>query len=207
MVQISKDRVGWQLAAACVIWVSALLWGAGSLWGHARQPGEAGSAPLFWPQQSRIQPEPGLPTLVMMAHPQCACTKASLCELARLMTQLQGRLRAFVIFYQPAAFPASWVETDSWQAAHHIPGVTVMRDDGCEASLFRSHTSGQTLLYDAEGNLRFSGGITWARAHSGDNAGSTAITEIVLRGSSQQARSPVFGCAIFNQSSAPEGGK
>ncbi len=43
-----------------------------------------------------------------------------------------------------------------------------------------SSTSGQVLLYDPSGRLAFSGGITAARGHVGDNAGSDAIVGLVM---------------------------
>ena len=48
-------------------------------------------------------------------------------------------------------------------------------DDGAEARRFGAETSGQTLLYDARGALAFSGGITGARGHAGDNAGRASL--------------------------------
>ena len=36
---------------------------------------------------------------------------------------------------------------------------------------FGAETSGQTLLYDRDGRLLFSGGTTGSRGHDGDNAG------------------------------------
>ena len=49
------------------------------------------------------------------------------------------------------------------------------------ASWNRSKTSGQVVVYDAKGALLFSGGITAARGHMGDNAGRDRITAL-LRG-------------------------
>ena len=42
-----------------------------------------------------------------------------------------------------------------------IPGVTTIVDrDGTQASLFGAETSGQVVLYDSHGELKFRGGIT-----------------------------------------------
>ena len=98
---------------AFVLWLSAVAAGGDLLWRHALTPGSTAAAPTHWPTDSLIKPEPGLPMLVMLAHPQCACTRASLGELALIMAKLQGKLKAYVVFYQPVGFPASWVETDT----------------------------------------------------------------------------------------------
>jgi hypothetical protein len=49
------------------------------------------------------------------------------------------------------------------------------RSGGREAALCKATTSGETVVYDAAGKLRFHGGITGARGHIGDNAGCSAI--------------------------------
>jgi hypothetical protein len=58
-------------------------------------------------------------------------------------------------------------------------------------------TSGQTVLYDNEGALLFSGGITGARGHAGDNAGRTSLVELLNRGAAGRSRTSVFGCPLF----------
>jgi hypothetical protein len=141
----------------------------------------------------------------MLAHPRCACTRASVEELSRLMARLRGRLEARVLFFQPASAPDGWSKTDLWRAAAAIPGVEIRRDaGGVEARRFGAETSGQVLLYDAVGRLLFSGGITALRGHAGDNAGSRAIAALLTRTEPGPAASPVLGCALLGP--APAGG-
>src|SRR5436190_6315 len=80
-----------------------------------------------------------------------------------------------------------------------IPGVTVRADvDGEAARRFGAATSGQALLYTADGRLLFSGGITESRGHEGDNAGRSAIAALVLGAEpTKLATSPVYGCPLF----------
>ena len=64
-----------------------------------------------------------------------------------------------------------------------LPDVTVVRDDMAgEARRFGAVTSGQTLLFDTQGNLLFSGGITAARAQAGDNAGRASSSRCSIAG-------------------------
>lgn len=57
-------------------------------------------------------------------------------------------------------------------------------------------TSGQAVLYDASGNLVFSGDITGSWGREGTNAGREAI-ESILRGDEPSTRNtPVFGCVL-----------
>jgi hypothetical protein len=118
--------------------------------------------------------------------------------LERLLAQVPAQLNVHVVFLKPAGTPADWEKADLWQKAASIPGVTVHRDDsGIESRRFKAETSGQTLLYDAAGNLQFEGGITSARGHAGDNPGRTAVLQLLRGEPSNQVKTPVFGCALF----------
>jgi len=118
------------------------------------------------------------------------------------MAQSQGRLTAYVLFLKPEGFSDNWEKTDLWQSARDIPGVKPIVDyDGIEARRFHATTSGQTVLYDAEGCLLFSGGITIARGHAGDNVGRSAIVSLVNSRVAEQTETPVFGCPLFDDKS------
>jgi hypothetical protein len=69
-------------------------------------------------------------------------------------------------------------------------------EDATQAAVFGVAVSGQTLLYDAAGRLIFSGGITDARGHSGDNAGRGALVSLLNGRASTVTRTPVFGCLL-----------
>lgn len=185
-----------------LVWASLVGAGLFFLWGYANAPGEAGKPPNEWPSISRIQLGRTEPTLVMLAHPHCPCTRASLGELAKIMAHSQGRLRAHVLFVKHEGVPDDWERASLWQNAAGIPGVNVVSDpDGIEARLFNAATSGQTVLYNTEGRLVFSGGITSARGHSGDNAGQSAIIAIVTAAVPAQNETSVFGCPLLNPTS------
>ncbi len=118
------------------------------------------------------------------------------------MTHAQGLVNANVLFVKPQGFSEDWEKTDLWRGAASIPGVKVMTDEsGVEARRFDSETSGQVMLYDADGQLRFSGGITAARGHSGDNAGRSAIVSLLTSNYSEIKQTPVFGCPLFQKGS------
>ena len=138
----------------------------------------------------------------MFAHPRCPCTRAGVGELDQLMTQCNGRVRAHVIFYKPHGAPDEWAHTDLWKSAAAIPGVEVQCDeDGAEAALFGATTSGFVVLYDSLGQLRFNGGITSERGHSGDNEGLSSIVAILNGQTPRLTTMPVFGCSFFRPGS------
>jgi CBS domain-containing protein len=186
------------LIAVCAAWVLMIGVGLGLLWDYENAPGPTVSPPSRWPSDSHIRPATDRATLIMLAHPQCPCSRASVGELARLMAQTQGRVTAYVLFLKPADAADDWEKTDLWKSAASIPGVNVVADDdGVEARCFHAETSGQTVLYDAAGRLLFSGGITGSRGHSGDNAGRSAIVSHLNTGEAERAETFVFGCPLF----------
>ena len=168
------------------------------LWRHDNAPGPQGAAPPRWPAASRIACAPGRPTLVMFVHPRCPCTRAALAELRTAMSALEGRVAAHVLVARPEGVAAAWTRGDLWDSAASIPGVDVAEDPGeREASLFAAETSGQVVLYGADGALLFQGGITGGRGHVGDNDGRLGLVARVDAAAPQVARAPVFGCGLF----------
>ena len=153
-----------------------------------------------WPDGVEFAPDSAKPTFVMFAHPRCPCTRASLRELALTMTKCDDRIRTYVLFVRPNDVGSTWAETDLKRQAEAIPGVTVVEDrDGRYAERFRIRTSGETLLYDETGRLRFCGGITPSRGHNGDNIGREAILSLVLKREETHSSAPVFGCPLLDQ--------
>jgi glyoxylase-like metal-dependent hydrolase (beta-lactamase superfamily II) len=188
------------LITTSAAWMLMIIAGLGFLWDYKSAPGMAAAAPPQWPADSHLQPASDRATLVMLAHPHCPCTRASIGELARMMAQAPGRVTAYVLFVKPANFAEGWEKTDLWASATAIPGVSVVEDDGgLEARRFHAATSGQTMLYDEDGKLIFSGGMTGARGHEGDNAGRTAIVSLLTVDEANESETPVFGCPLFAQ--------
>lgn len=186
-------------------WAGAVLFGVSRLWVYEGTDGAAARPPLVRPADARPAGEPGLATLIVLIHPRCPCSRATIGELARLMADCDGKLTATVLMLRPSGTPAGWAQTDLWRAAAAIPGVSVRADDeGATAHLFGAATSGQTVLYAADGRLLFAGGITGSRGHSGDNAGRAAITTLVRASgptpAAEVAGARVYGCPLFESS-------
>ncbi|MSS73462.1 MAG: RedB protein [Candidatus Latescibacteria bacterium] len=180
----------------------------GILVNYENTPGASGAPPAAWPADSRIQRTPGRATLVMLAHPHCPCTRASVEELAQFVTRCQGLLTTHVLFLKPAGFSEDWTQTDLYQSAARIPGVRVACDEGgVEARRFGATTSGQTFLYRSDGRLLFRGGITSSRGHVGDNAGRNAIVSILTEGTADRTETLAFGCGLFGPQPENAGAK
>jgi hypothetical protein len=185
------------LTVVIVSWVAIVTAGMGVLLTYSFAPGVQAKAPTAWPSASTLVREPDLHTLVMVAHPRCSCTRASIAELSWVMTRLHGQLRAYVLFAAPEDVSEDWERTDLWESAAIIAGVTVVGDPGGrQAERFGAKTSGQVALYDADGVLVFKGGITPSRSHVGDNVGRQRIVSLVTAGYAERSESSVFGCPI-----------
>ena len=201
------------LILLCAGWLAGTAAGYLALVRHEDVPGEAANPPRQWPALFPRNPKPY--TLVMLAHPRCPCTQASIRDLALIMARAQGNVDAHVLFVVPAGFSAEWAQSDLWRSAEEIPGVQPHLDFGGEAARrIQARTSGTVVIYDRAGQLRFHGGITASRGHDGDNAGRSAVLAL-LNGSDGASGSPggspsgslggtfVFGCSLFSQKERP----
>ncbi|HEV7486089.1 MAG TPA: RedB protein [Thermoanaerobaculia bacterium] len=187
--------------------VAGLIWAGtvGAMYQAVRRfettPGRGAAVRTMWPARSRIVPGRNRWTLVMLIHPHCSCTRASLQELERIIEMSGPALQTYVLVYRPADFNSGWEKTETFEAAKHLQRARVIVDpDGREARLFGGFTSGQTFLYDGDGALRFSGGVTSLRGHAGVNRGSMDVVDIV-HSKARQGTHPVFGCAIVTTES------
>ena len=186
------------------LWLAAVLGGSAALWQFSMAPGDPASPPTKWPTNVSIPLAQDAYTIVMLMHPRCSCSRASLAELAKIMTRLDGRAKASVLFLRPAGSDEDWEKTSLWSRAQAIPGVdAIVDDEGRLANLFGARTSGQTLLYDASGHLVFSGGITGGRAHEGDNVGESRLVSLVMNGRADSDHSSVYGCELVDPKGSP----
>ncbi len=191
-----------RLVTSLVLVVAAFIW-AGTVAAAYRAirlfettPGEAANAPRAWPASSLIARTPDEWSLVMLVHPHCSCSRASVQELQAVLDKAPQHVRTYVLVFRPATAAAGWERTQVVENAMKLRRASVIIDEnGAEADRFGGFTSGQTFLYDDHGKLRFAGGITSLRGHSGINSGRTGIIDIV-RTRIGDGSHPVFGCAI-----------
>ena len=187
----------WFRAAAVLGWFATVATGMAMLSAYASTPGAPASAPSEWPVASTIARHAGTATVLVFAHPGCPCTRATLAELDRVLAHGGGRADVHVVLRRLDSTDGAPIATSLAELAAAIPHVRVQWDEGGrEAARFGVATSGEVLLYDGADRLRFAGGITAARGHMGDNAGSDALLLKLTAASEETALSPVFGCAL-----------
>jgi len=160
--------------------------------------GSVGAAPLRWPASSAVKRFKGHPEILVFVHPFCSCTDATMAELAQLSVRKKpGAITPAitVLFYRPRG--SGWVPNGLWRTAQSFENAHVVwDDDGREANKFGARTSGYALLYNAEGNLLFRGGVTGSRGHRGDNDGLDELAASLDSQRPARAASRVFGCAL-----------
>lgn len=184
------------LTAATIVWAATVTAAYQAIRRFESTPGPAAIAPASWPAQSAVSRQRGEWTLVMLVHPHCSCSRASVQELEAVLEKAPPSVKTHVLVFRPHEFPAGWERTDVYTAATRLRGARVLVDeDGREARRFGGFTSGQTFLYDGDGKLRFEGGITSLRGHAGLNSGRAGIIRIA-NAQSETGTHPVFGCAI-----------
>jgi len=204
-------------ALVLAVWLSAIGMGFAFLLTYESTAGPLGEAPRNWPLKAPMARPNNATSLIFFAHPRCPCTRASLRELALVMASGSPWGKVWVVFVRPHALDDGlndleegssdgderWTNSDLVRTARGMTGVEVVWDDGGQvAGLFRSRTSGHVLLYDASGDLMFSGGITALRGHEGWNAGRAAVASIARGDQAKASRTPVYGCPLTAPSAA-----
>jgi hypothetical protein len=184
------------VSLAAVIWAGTVAAAYRAIRLFESTPGEAANAPAQWPAASIVPRAGNEWSLVMLVHPHCSCSRASVEELRAVLDKAPADLRTYVLVYRPADSKPGWEQTQVVQNASTLRRVRVIVDEeGRESKRFGGFTSGQTLLYDDHGHLRFAGGMTSLRGHAGANRGRAEVLEI-LRTKRGSGSHPVFGCAI-----------
>ena len=182
------------IAIAAAAWLLAIFAGGTALLRYSATGGHSGATPVMWPASSTLARKPQT-TMIMFAHPFCACTRASLAELERLLARTGAS--ATVVFLDPRGEDPAWRASRLIERARELQGVTVVFDEaGRESALFGAETSGHLVVYDADGALRYSGGITQARGHEGWSAGQETVASVLGGGVEESPRSPIYGCSL-----------
>jgi len=181
-----------------VIWLTLIIGGFYFIQAYNARPGQAAAAPEKWPQNKLISPATGESNLLVFLHPMCPCSKATIEELTDILAAHGKNIHPKFVIMTPDDADPAWNNSSLMQKVKAIPGGEIIHSPhGSLEKLFSVHTSGQILLYNPEGQLVFSGGITTARGERGENQGSIALTQALSHLPTQLlAQSPVFGCPL-----------
>lgn len=174
-----------------------MLGGLHLLMNYSAEAGAHSQALHQWPVQTKLS-HSNQPHLVMFLHPGCVCSKASVAELSRLLTEAP-ELTTQVVFMQTPKLEKLYKENSLLTQVKRLPRTKIIFDqEGRESKIFGAETSGLTHLYNEQGELVFDGGLTMARGHEGDSVGKKSILAY-LKGQKNIKSSLVFGCDIFGK--------
>lgn len=186
-------------------WLAAVAAGFAALNRHALTVGSVGT-PAADPASSLAPYRlPGKALAAILVHPECPCTSASLAEfgdfLARAGTAVEGLIVTRTL---PGRNSDSSLRATRELGGRSVP--VVADHDGRIAAALGAETSGHVILLDADGELRFSGGITIARGHRGRAPGQDAMLaalQTTRAGHAAGTPAPVFGCALGGHAADP----
>ncbi|MBA2116445.1 hypothetical protein [Bremerella alba] len=197
---VSAHGVLSMLPIVVIVWVVLIGCAFTALLAYHNMPGQRSDEAMVWPANNAIKLDTQRANLLVFIHPQCPCSVATLNELTRIQSICGARLNTQVVFYSP--IHEHWEDTSKVRQALAIPNVNITNDtDGKLAQQFGALTSGHSLLYTSDGRRVFSGGITPARGHEGENLGRNSIVQYVLDGKTSCDKTNVFGCPILDSPS------
>ncbi len=182
----------------------AIAWGVLAVIGYScmvfysTAPAKSAMSVGPFPVQSALARGSGL-TLITFLHPRCPCSKASVSELQELLAQSKfpSNLTVYAVVSQPHGCSSDFTQGAILDSLSNMKNVQLIIDkDDLESQRFGARTSGQTLLFDSQGNCLFCGGITAARGEVGANAGVDALRQCINSGQTALKKTPVFGCSL-----------
>lgn len=184
-------RIGpWGVALA-ILWLAAIIPALWAIETYKSTPGRSAPTPRIADAATD-----GRPRLLLFLHPRCPCSAATLAEFVEILADNPRAADFEVIFVRPEETAEGWEQTALWQSASRLSGVQVRSDRGELARQYDAKTSGQALLYAANGRLLFSGGITRSRGHVGQSDGRRAISAALCGLPADPPTTPVFGCPL-----------
>lgn len=190
-----------------LLWLGAVVTGLGALQYHSTKPGKVGSATPNREEFLAAQRTPGRSLLVMALHPRCPCSEASLGELSELIARQPGRCDVLLLYFQPEGDTTGWTLPRPEESLG-VANARAMADPGGRmAASLGAITSGHVLLVDADGALKFNGGITPGRGHRGHADGQDAILASFTGQVCPISQAPVFGCPLTPECVGPVSSK
>lgn len=200
MVSLARPALGLSL----LVWCGLVVLGMKILIDYDKRPGPEGLFKPYWPQETTLYRDPKRPTLVMAMHAGCSCSRASVEELAKIMSKVGPKLTAHILLLPTGIgkrYEEEALRSYIWKRGLETAGTQMHLDpEAREIRAFGALVSGTTLLFDNSGRLVFHGGITASRAHEGDNLGSEFIRNFAMGSTKQDivGKTPVFGCHLFS---------
>lgn len=209
MARAGASIRSWPSALGAAAWIGACLAGSYTAMGYDFRAGWLGARLAAWPADSMLSRPEGRPVVVAFVHPRCVCTRATIAQLIRTVSESPRSALLVPVFVPPdRADEAAWLGAESVRAVRRaLPQAQVWPDPGGrEAARFGAFTSGTVVVFDAAGRERFRGGITGSRGNDGDNPGRQSFAASLRAARAPAWTSmPVFGCPLTSEPDEPSG--
>jgi hypothetical protein len=184
------------LVASLALWIFGILAGFSLLQHYSLTAGPAEKADFSAHAIVNAHRTPGRPLLIMAVHPRCPCTDSSLAELGDLLARSQGDCDALLLQFEPTNANAGWPRSASPRQLGGVNVPVIVDRGGRIGAAIGAATSGHTVFVDAQGEVRFQGGLTVARDHRGHSPGQDAILAVLRGGDNAISSAPVYGCTF-----------
>ena len=200
MSKKTKNARGVLLGVA-LLWAGGIIVGSYLMLQHEFNTGASYSAPSELPEALQGYRHADRPYLLVLSlHPECACTRATLEQIERLLAKNPDSIQIIALYSDFSSPDESVVSVGQSyrETLQSLPATTVLSDpDGTLASRLGAALSGSIAFYDEKNQLRFEGGITASRGHSGSSVGLSDLERIARALEPREICStPVFGCSL-----------
>lgn len=177
-------------------WLGLIAIGYTWLFRYSFVAGEASTAPGSVPHSLASSNSSSRWQVFLALHPRCPCSTATVRELAKILTRATDVSVVTVLMYKPSNEPDSWLEGRLLDECRRMNCRVRSDPEGSYARVLGAVTSGDVVVYDASGKLRYHGGITGSRGHEGDNLGQQSVIDLLRGRNASRTSMPVFGCPI-----------
>ena len=170
MENMTKGSRAESAGVAAALFAVVLITGMSSM--AASRPATAaqrreGAPPSAWPWASALPRAAGRPALVLFTKPGSPCRDANLEDFKQALRVAGGQATASIVYDRPAG-PELKARSAAGGCSWNVPGAWSVTDaGGAEAALFSARSVGQVLVYDAQGKLQFSGGVSGPGGRTG----------------------------------------
>lgn len=168
-------------------WLGAVAWGVHATMSYESTPGKSAQTPRV-----RLASHDSKWTIVMVAHPLCPCTAASLKALKAVVAEHRATVECKVVFVgeRPKVVSQN-MDLAGQVGASSVKWVS--EEDAAES--YGAFTSGQTFVFGPKGELAFSGGITPGRGVDQPQF-AVKLFRSLISGQAPAGSVPTYGCGL-----------
>jgi hypothetical protein len=195
----------WRTISVVIVWFGCVVVGSTVFVDYGAKATLTSPPKPLWPGGYALVRSESANTLTMFLHPNCPCSVASLEVLDQIVSRANRPVVAYVVFFAEGMGEQAVRESELWDlcAKKHrlIPRIDTR---GELAQAFDVSVSGQTFLYNAGGEVTFSGGLTASRGQLEYSLGADAVVACLQGEPQTSSTARTFGCALYAPEKRPK---